>query len=159
MKNKKLSFLIYLPILIIIFFLIFFNKNNEKEVDKHSIDINFITSVHSSLPWEFRPSKPDMKIVAGEVTTVDYFVTNLSNKKSSGVASFAYYPKELENYFTKINCFCYDPQTLEPGETKKYSLTLLFDPQVTKDSKTKQMKKVIMQFTFFSKEEFEKQNK
>ena len=159
MKNKKLSFLIYLPILIIIFFLIFFNKNNEKAVDKHSIDINFITSVHPSLPWDFRPSKPDMKIVAGEVTTVDYFVTNLSNKKSSGVASFAYYPKELENYFTKINCFCYDSQTLEPGETKKYSLTLLFDPQVTKDSKTKQMKKVIMQFTFFSKEEFEKQNK
>ena len=159
MKNKKLSFLIYLPILIIIFFLIFFNKNNQKAVDKHSIDINFITSVHPSLPWDFRPSKPDMKIVAGEVTTVDYFVTNLSNKKSSGVASFAYYPKELENYFTKINCFCYDSQTLEPGETKKYSLTLLFDPQVTKDSKTKQMKKVIMQFTFFSKEEFEKQNK
>ena len=158
MKNKNLFLLIFLLILVAIFFLIF-NKKTEKAINNHSIEITFVANVHPSLPWEFKPSNPIMKITAGEVTTVEYSVKNLSDTRLSGIASFAYHPKELENYFTKINCFCYEPQTLKAGETAKYGLTLLFDPQVTKDSKTKQIKKVIMQFTFFSNEEFKKQNK
>ena len=47
-------------------------------------------------------------------------------------------------------------QTLRPGEEKKYLLVILIDPKVTKVYKTKKFEKTIMQFTFFSKDEYEK---
>ena len=49
-----------------------------------------------------------------------------------------------------------DIQTLNSGEQKRYSLIFMVDPKVTKDSKTKYIKEAIIQFTFFSKEEYDK---
>ena len=62
----------------------------------------------------------------------------------------------MSNYFTKLNCFCFDKQTLKAGENNKYLLVILIDPEVTKDSKTKDIKEVIMQFIFFDYDEFKK---
>ena len=93
------------------------------------------------------------------MTTIEYFVKNLGNETTTGIAAFDYYPNEIGAYFSKLNCFCYDLQTLKAGEQKKYSLVFLVDPKVTKDSKTKNLKKAIIQFTFFSDEEFNKSEK
>ena len=63
--------------------------------------------------------------------------------------------KEIKNnYISKINCFCYDAQTLKAKEKNKYTLVLLIDPEVTKDSKTKSVKEVTIQFTFFDYDEY-----
>ena len=125
-------------------------------MESHFINIRLITTVHPSLPWKFSTNKPNIIIEPGEVKTIEYIVENPSNKTTFGVATFQYYPKELGNYFTKLNCFCFDKQTLKAGESSKYSLVILIDPKVTKDSKTKEIKEVIMQFTFFDYDEFKK---
>ncbi len=109
-----------------------------------------------SLPWKFSTKEPIIKIKPGEVKTVEYIVENTSNKTTFGVATFQYHPKELGNYFTKLNCFCFDKQTLKAGQNNKYSLVIIIDPEVTKDSKTKDIKEVIMQFTFFDYDKFKK---
>ena len=70
-------------------------------------------------------------------------------KETTGIATFAYFPKQFGNYISKINCFCYDAQTLKPNEKDKFILVLLIDPEVTKDSKTKDIKEATIQFTFF----------
>ena len=82
----------------------------------------------------------------------------MSEEKSTGIATFAYYPKEFGAYISKINCFCYDAQTLSPNEKNKFILVVLLDPEVTKDSKTKNIKEVTIQFTFFDYEKY-KENK
>ena len=118
--------------------------------------MSLITSVHPSLPWKFSTKEPNIIIKPGKVKTIEYIVENPSNRTTFGVATFQYHPKELGNYFTKLNCFCFDKQTLKAGENNKYSLVILIDPEVTKDSKTKDIKEVIMQFTFFDYDEFKK---
>ena len=85
----------------------------------------------------------------GEVTTIEYIVENLSDTNATGIATFAYFPNQFENYISKINCFCYDAQTLKAKQKDKFVLVLLIDPEVTKDSKTKDIKEVTIQFTFF----------
>jgi len=85
----------------------------------------------------------------GDVTTVEYIVENLANEESTGIATFLYFPNQFGNYISKINCFCYDAKTLKPNQKDKYSLILLINPEVTKDSKTKNVKEVTIQFTFF----------
>ena len=68
------------------------------------------------------------------------------SKSLTGLATFQVYPAELKDHLTKMNCFCYEEQTLKAGEKEKYALVLLVDPKVTKN-----IKEAIIQFIFFKK--------
>ena len=160
-KNNKKIIIILISIFVLVVVLSFvaikiFQKKQNIALENHFINVRLITSVHPSLPWKFSTKEPNIKIKLGEVKTIEYIVENPSNRTTFGVATFQYHPKELGNYFTKLNCFCFDKQTLKAGENSKYSLVILIHPEVTKDSKTKDIKEVIMQFTFFDYDEFKK---
>ena len=116
--------------------------------------INLLTNVHPKLFWNFKPVKPIINVKPGEVVTVEYVVENLGDINTTGIATFAYFPKQFGNYVNKINCFCYDAQTLKPKQKEKFTLILLIDPEVTKDSKTKDIKEVTIQFIFFDYKEY-----
>ena len=156
-KNNFKLFLFFLIILVLFFYLFQKSFLKEKTLILKPITINLLTSVHSSLPWDFKPTKPRITVIPGEVTTVEYIVENLGGQESTGIATFDYYPNQLGNYISKINCFCYDAQTLKPKQKGKYTLVLLIDPEATKDDKTKNVKEVTIQFTFFDYKEYKKQ--
>ena len=143
-----LFFLLFL-ILIVYFFINKFQQEQDKAQALEPISINLLTSIHPNLTWNFKAVKPKIIVKPGEVTTIEYIVENLGTKESTGIATFVYFPNEFGTYINKINCFCYDAQTLKPKQKNKYTLILLIDPEVTKDSKTKNIKKVTIQFTFF----------
>ena len=126
-----------------------FQKNKDQALILKPISINLLTSVHPDLSWNFRPVEPKIVVKPGEVTTIEYIVENLGNTATTGIATFTYFPNQFGNYISKINCFCYDAQTLQPKEKSKYTLVLLIDPEATKDSETKNIKEVTIQFTFF----------
>ena len=156
-KNLKLYIIIIFFLLLISFFYFFINKfQKEKKLAFEPISINLLTSVHPNLNWNFKSVESQIFVKPGEVTTVEYIVKNLSNKDSTGIATFAYFPNQFGNYISKINCFCFDAQTLKSKEKGKFTLVLLIDPEVTKDSKTKSIKEVTIQFTFFDYKEYKK---
>jgi len=141
--NKLILLLSFL--LIIIFAIsIFLSQKNDKS--GQVIKIKLITSVHKDLPFEFETEERNVLIVPGEVKTINYTVKNLSKKSMNGMATFQVYPTELKDFMTKLNCFCYEEQTLKGGEKERYSLVLLVDPKVTKN-----IKEAIIQFVFFKK--------
>jgi len=149
-KNKSLKFYIFFFIILIIFFYFFINKFQKKtDIVINPISINLLTSVHPNLSWDFKPVNSQVVVIPGEVTTIEYIVENLGEVNTTGIATFAYFPSQFENYISKINCFCYDAQTLKAKQKDKFVLVLLIDPKVTKDSKTKDIKEVTIQFTFF----------
>ena len=155
---KKFKFYLIFIFLLFIFFIYLFINNIKEEKIKNlaskPILINLLTSVHPNLNWNFIPVKQKINIKPGEVNSIEYVVENLSEEKSTGIATFAYYPKEFGAYISKINCFCYDAQTLSPNEKNKFILVVLLDPEVTKDSKTKNIKEATIQFTFFDYKEY-----
>ena len=156
-KNKSLKFYIFFFIILIIFFYFFINKFPKKtKIVINPISINLLTSVHPNLSWNFKPVNSEVVVKPGEVTTIEYIVENLGDTKTTGIATFAYFPNQFENYISKINCFCYDAQTLKPKQKDKFVLVLLIDPEVTKDSKTKDIKEVTIQFTFFDYKSYKK---
>ncbi len=145
LKTSNKVFLLLSLLLIIIFTIsIFFSKENES--GKQAITVKLITSVHKDLPFEFQTEEKNVLILPGEVKTINYTVKNLSEQSMSGMATFQVYPAELKDFMTKMNCFCYEEQTLKGGEKEKYSLVLLIDPKVTKN-----IKEAIIQFIFFKK--------
>ena len=153
-KKKYLkAFFIVFTIIILLILINFYIKKDIVKVEEPII-INLLTSVHPSLPWQFKTLNSKIIVKPGEVTTVDYTVKNLEDNETTGIATFAYFPKEFGSYIRKLNCFCYDAQTLKPNQQNKYSLVLLIDPEVTKDSKTKNIKEITIQFNFFNYKEY-----
>jgi len=147
LKQKYLnkSILVLSFLLIIIFAIsIFLSQKNGRS--GQAIKVKLITSVHKDLPFEFETEERNVLIVPGEVKTINYTVKNLSQKSMNGMATFQVYPSELKDFIAKLNCFCYEEQTLKGGEKEKYSLVLLVDPKVTKN-----IKEAIIQFVFFRK--------
>ena len=157
-KNNNKIYLSIFFLLIIIFLFYYFNilhkKNNVTSLKP--VTVNLLTSVHPNLSWSFKPLKKKLLIKPGEVTTIEYMVENLDNKENTGIATFQYFPRDYGNYINKINCFCYDAKTLKAKERGKYIVVMFIDPEATKDSKTKKVKEITIQFTFFEYNEYKK---
>ena len=144
LKNKKLIFiLISIITLIIILLFLFFEKG--KNITQQ-IPTKLITSVHKDLPLKFESDQTNIILQPGEVQTINYSVENLGSNSVSAMATFQVYPPELKDFMTKMNCFCYEKQTLKAGAKEKYALVLLVDPNVTKN-----IKEAIIQFVYFKK--------
>ncbi len=144
LKQNKI-FLVISLFLIIIFATFIFISKSDKD-NKQEIKAKLITSVHKDLPFEFETENQYVSIKPGEVKTINYTIKNLSKKSMSGMATFQVYPTELKDYMTKMNCFCYEEQTLKGLQKEKYALVLLVDPNVKEN-----IKEAIIQFVFFKK--------
>ena len=155
-KNYRLFFLIIFLFILILFFYFYVNKFQKKILNLEPISINLLTSVHPNLSWSFKPVQPKINVKPGDVTTIEYIIENLGSVESTGIATFSYFPDQLGDYISKINCFCYDAQTLQSEQKGKFTLVILIDPEVTKDSKTKDVKEATIQFTFFDYKEYKK---
>ena len=156
-KNSKFYlFLIFFLIIILSYHLFFGKLKKEKNLYLKPISINLLTSVHPNLSWNFKPVESKIIVKPGEVINVEYIVENLGAKETTGIATFAYFPRDFGNYISKLNCFCYDAQTLKPKQKGTFTLIFLIDPKVTKDSRTKDLKEVTIQFTFFDYKEYKK---
>jgi len=57
-----------------------------------------------------------VQVNVGEATLAFFTARNLSDRPIIGVAAYNVTPTESGLYFTKIQCFCFDEQRLEPGE-------------------------------------------
>ena len=144
LKNKKLIFIL-ISIIILIIALSFLFFQNERNITQQ-IPTKLITSVHKDLPLKFESDQTNIILQPGEVQTINYSVENLGSKSVSAMATFQVYPPELKDFMTKMNCFCYEKQTLKAGAKEKYALVLLVDPNVTKN-----IKEAIIQFVYFKK--------
>ena len=136
-KSLKIVSLLVLCLIIVLSVNIFINKEKRDEI---------------------KSKEKKIFVKPGEIKTIEYTVENLEDLNSTGIATFAYFPSQFGNYIRKLNCFCYDAKTLKSKQKDNYSVVILIDPEVTKDNRTKNIKEVTIQFTFFDYKEY-KENK
>ena len=134
------------------------NKEIPKIIVNQDYKMRFDTNINSTLDWKFYPEINTLDLKPGEVHTVKFNVENPSSEISSGSATFNVSPSPFGIYLNKIGCFCFEKQTLQPGEKKEFVLTFFLDPKVVDDNKTKNMSDVTLSFTFFSSGFYEKSN-
>ena len=95
-------------------------------------------------PWSFRPAQRSLQVHPGEMTTVMYEFENVQNRRMSAQAIPSYAPRQVAAHFNKIECFCFNEYTLEPGEKKTWPVVFVIDPKLSKDVTT-----VTLSYTFF----------
>lgn len=96
------------------------------------------------LGWTFHPVEPHIDVHPGQVTQVVYEVRNTQTRPVTGQAVPSYGPQRAGQYFQKLECFCFQQQTLGPGEVRKMPVVFIIDPDMPKDLNT-----VTLSYTFF----------
>lgn len=100
--------------------------------------------VNSHGAWRFRPEKSTMTVYPGELVTMTYELINTVDRETSGQAIPSYAPALSASYFRKLECFCFQQQTLSAMETRKFPLVFIVDPKLPKDVGT-----ITLSYTFF----------
>jgi cytochrome c oxidase assembly protein subunit 11 len=67
----------------------------------------------------------------------------------AGTAAYNVAPYEAGGFFTKIDCFCFTEQVLQPGETVLMPVTFYVDPEITTDRDAKYVHRITLSYTFY----------
>lgn len=95
-------------------------------------------------PWEFKPAQRSLQVHPGELATVMYEFQNTQNRRMSAQAIPSYAPQQASSHFNKLECFCFNQYTLDPGEKKSWPVVFVIDTKLSKDVKT-----ITLSYTFF----------
>jgi len=114
--------------------------------------ITFAGSTSDILPWKFTPQQREVRVLPGETALAFYTATNNSPTEDIiGVATYSVTPAQVAPYFSKIQCFCFEEQRLNRGETVDMPVFFYIDPEFLKDPNMKGIETITLNYTFFSK--------
>ncbi len=120
-----------------------------------TIKVRFDAST-MGIDWRFKPVQREVTLRIGEVGLAFYEATNLSDRPITGSASYNVAPYSTGGYFTKIACFCFTEQTLQPGETVQMPVTFFVDPAIVEDREASLVPSITLSYTFYETEESRK---
>ncbi|MBY8825392.1 cytochrome c oxidase assembly protein [Sphingomonas colocasiae] len=120
-----------------------------KPVAGKTISIRFDANHAPALPWSFEPEKHVETVTIGANEMAFYSAKNLSDKPVSGIASYNVSPTQAGKYFTKVECFCFSQQTLEPGQQVRMPVIFFVDPKILDDPDANDISEITLSYTFF----------
>lgn len=118
------------------------------QVSAQTISVRFDSNIAPDLPWHFAPSQVTQEMKIGERRIAFYTSENLSKEPVTGVASFNVEPEAAGIYFKKIHCFCFNQQTLQPGQKVEMPVQYFVDPAILDDPDTKNIRQITLSYTF-----------
>ena len=114
------------------------------------IRVTFSSSVSDVLDWKFTPQQREVRVLPGETALAFYTATNMSDQDIIGVATYSVTPGGVAPYFSKIQCFCFEEQKLNAGETVDMPVFFFIDPEFLADPQMRGIDTVTLSYTFFS---------
>ena len=113
------------------------------------ITVEFDANTNPGLPWKFAPDQPSVTLPMGQDQVAYYHATNESGASVTGVALYNVTPEKVGKYFHKTACFCFDEQTLKPGQAMEFPLSFWVDPAIADDPNTADVTTITLSYTFF----------
>lgn len=113
------------------------------------IKVRFDATTDPGMPWEFKPVQREMTLRIGETGLAFYEAHNPADRVVAGTASYNVFPYDAGGFFTKIDCFCFTEQVLQPGETVQMPVTFYVDPSMVEDRDAKHVQTITLGYTFY----------
>ena len=89
-----------------------------------------------------------MEIRIGETGLAFYEAYNPTSRPLAGQASYNVAPDVAGGFFTKIHCFCFEMQVLQPGERVEMPVTFYVDPAIVQDVDGMKVEAITLSYTF-----------
>ena len=117
-------------------------ENSQVDLARN-VTIELDANTHD-MPWSFRPLQKSVDIHPGQMVQISYEVTNTRDVAVTGQAVPSYGPQIAGDYFRKLDCFCFERQVLEAGETRIMPVVFVVDSTLPQDVNT-----ITLSYTFF----------
>lgn len=92
------------------------------------VRVELVTGGSEKVGWQFYPLIRTVKVRPGEVYTVRFHAKNVSGRTMTVKAVPSVTPGEAVRYLVKTECFCFEEQSLDAGESLKMPLSFYVDP-------------------------------
>ncbi len=119
------------------------------KASERTIIVRFDANISNDLGWSFRPEQREMTVHLGQVAEAVFLAENRGTRRTSGVAAYNVMPGEDGVYFNKIACFCFNEQTLDPGQKARWTVQFFVDPAILDDPTEKSLDTITLSYTFF----------
>ena len=123
-------------------------KADNMAVTARPMSIRFDANVERAMPWKFRPEQVTQSITLGGRHMAIYSARNLSDQPVTGTATFNVEPEAAGKYFNKVQCFCFNQQTLQPGQEVRMPVVYFVDPAILDDPDAKDIEQITLSYTF-----------
>lgn len=111
--------------------------------------VRFDTNVDPKLPWTFVPEQRSVQVRIGEDKLVFFRAVNNSNVPITGHAAFNVEPDYAARYFSKIQCFCFTEQRLNPGQVAEMPVSFFISPKLLGDHEEDTVSEMTLSYTFY----------
>jgi cytochrome c oxidase assembly protein subunit 11 len=118
-------------------------------VTGRTIKVRFDGNVRGGLPWQFAPAQGPMEIRIGEQNMAFYKASSNGTAPTTGSATFNVSPAAAGKYFAKIQCFCFNEQTLNAGQTVEMPVVFYVDPAILDDPDARDIDEITLSYSFF----------
>lgn len=114
-----------------------------------TMEIHFDANHSSSLPWSFKAEAASQTVTIGARNIAFFTATNLSDKPVTGTATYNVTPTQSGAHFAKIQCFCFNQQTLAPGQTVRMPVIFFVQPSILEDPLADDVRAITLSYTFY----------
>lgn len=117
-------------------------------VSNKTMSIRFDANVERGMAWHFKPLQVTDTVSIGARDMAIYTAKNLSDRAITGMATFNVEPEAAGKYFSKVQCFCFNEQTLKPGEEVRMPVLYYVDPAILDDPDARDIEQITLSYTF-----------
>jgi len=108
------------------------------------IRVEFVTTVNSYAPFEFAADADSMTVHPGQMYFATFTAKNMTGDDKVAMAVPSVAPVAAAEHFVKIECFCFNSQSVAASEERAMPLQFIVDPDLPDYVDT-----ITLQYTFF----------
>ena len=113
-------------------------------VQSRMVTIQFVATNNEGMPWEFGPSVNAMQVHPGASNDTVFHARNPLPEAMVAQAIPSVAPSSAAAYLHKTECFCFEQQVLQPGETVEMPVRFILDPGLPQE-----VRRLTLAYTLF----------
>lgn len=125
------------------------NAPGTEEILDRKITIRFNGDTNRNLNWNFKPDNRKLVLNVGQQGLITFKAKNNDSQPTTGTAVYNVTPAKAGKYFHKTQCFCFDRQTLNPGQAMDMPVVFYIDPSIAEDRGMEDVKTITLSYSFF----------
>ena len=99
--------------------------------------------------WDFEPIQKEVLVNAGETALAFYRAFNHEDFPIIGFATYQVSPSDATLYFSKIQCFCFHQQMLNPKEELQLPIFFYLEPEIVDDPVLEKVNEIKIVYKFY----------
>ena len=118
-------------------------------VSARTITVRFDANTAAGMAWDFHPDQVTQQLRIGARGLAFFHASNPGDRATGGQAAYNVSPDTVGKYFVKIQCFCFNQQTLAPHQSAEMPVIYYIDPAFLHDPEAAKVKEVTLSYTFY----------